>query len=187
MTDLDEDAKQRIKLARDFAKELSAPERVKGLLAVADNSSESLRPSNQSLDSGKDGTVVASVITNGIELQMQRALAFMGRIYVGSIPFDLGEDDVRQTFSICGPVKAVSMSVDSLTQKHKGFCFVEYEVPESAILALSQMDGMPMGQRTLRVGRPNNAPALAGAVEQISKEGKAHPRLFVSGIHRSSL
>jgi len=33
------------------------------------------------------------------------------------------------------------MSWDPLTKRHKGFGFVEYEVPESAQLALEQMNG----------------------------------------------
>ena len=33
------------------------------------------------------------------------------------------------------------MSWDPLTKRHKGFGFVEYEVPEAAQLALEQMNG----------------------------------------------
>lgn len=43
------------------------------------------------------------------------------------------------------------MSWDPLTQKHKGFAFVEYEIPEGAQLALEQMNGAMMGGRNIKV------------------------------------
>lgn len=39
------------------------------------------------------------------------------------------------------------MSWDSVTQKHKGFAFVEYEIPEAAQLSLEQMNGVMLGGR----------------------------------------
>lgn len=43
------------------------------------------------------------------------------------------------------------MSWDPITQKHKGFAFVEYEIPEGAQLALEQMNGAMMGGRNIKV------------------------------------
>lgn len=39
------------------------------------------------------------------------------------------------------------MSWDPVTQKHKGFAFVEYEIPEAAQLSLEQMNGVMLGGR----------------------------------------
>lgn len=50
------------------------------------------------------------------------------------------------------------MSWDPVTQKHKGFAFVEYEIPEGAQLALEQMNGAMLGGRNIKVGRPSNMP-----------------------------
>ncbi len=44
------------------------------------------------------------------------------------------------------------MSWDPITQKHKGFAFVEYELPEAAQLALEQMNGVVIGGRNIKVG-----------------------------------
>lgn len=77
-------------------------------------------------------------------LQRHQALVLMCRIYVGSISFELKEDTVRQAFSPFGPIKTINMSWDPSTQKHKGFAFIEYEVPEAAHLALEQMNGYMM-------------------------------------------
>lgn len=43
------------------------------------------------------------------------------------------------------------MSWDPITQKHKGFAFVEYEIPEAAQLALEQMNGVMLGGRNIKV------------------------------------
>ena len=74
------------------------------------------------------------------------------RIYVGSINFELGEDTVRQAFQPFGSIKAINMSWDSATMKHKGYSFVEYETPEAAQLALEQMNGVVIGGRNIKVG-----------------------------------
>ena len=42
--------------------------------------------------------------------------------------------------------------------RHKGFCFLEYEIPEAAQLALEQMNNAILGGRTIKVGRPSNMP-----------------------------
>lgn len=72
-------------------------------------------------------------------------------MYVGSISFELREDTVRQSFQPFGPIKSITMSWDPITQKHKGFAFVEYELPEAAQLALEQMNGVVIGGRNIKV------------------------------------
>ena len=73
------------------------------------------------------------------------------RIYVGSINFEVKEDTIRQTFLPFGPIRSISMSWDPITQKHKGFAFVEYEMPEAAQLALEQMNGTIISGRNIKV------------------------------------
>lgn len=73
------------------------------------------------------------------------------RVYVGSISFELKEDTIRQAFLPFGPIKSINMSWDPVTQKHKGFAFVEYEIPEAAQLALEQMNGVMIGGRNIKV------------------------------------
>ncbi|CAJ0632433.1 7501_t:CDS:2 [Entrophospora sp. SA101] len=45
----------------------------------------------------------------------------------------------------------------------KEFCFIEYETPEGASLALETMNGAELGGRQLKVGRPNNYTAATAA------------------------
>lgn len=88
------------------------------------------------------------------------------RVYVGSISFELKEDTIRAAFLPFGPIKSINMSWDPVTQKHKGFAFVEYEIPEGAQLALEQMNGAMLGGRNIKVGRPSNMPQAVSQIFQ---------------------
>lgn len=70
---------------------------------------------------------------------------------MGSISFELKEDTIRQAFLPFGPIKSINMSWDPVTQKHKGFAFVEYDLPEAAQLSLEQMNGVMLGGRNIKV------------------------------------
>ncbi len=50
-----------------------------------------------------------------------------------------------------GPIKSVNLSWDPITNKHKGFAFIEYDLPEAAQLALEQMNGVMIGGRNIKV------------------------------------
>lgn len=58
---------------------------------------------------------------------------------------------MKNAFQPFGPIKNVSLSWDAIANKHKGFAFVEYDVPEAATLALEQMNGVMLGGRNIKV------------------------------------
>ncbi|XP_056599594.1 poly(U)-binding-splicing factor PUF60-B isoform X4 [Triplophysa dalaica] len=118
-----------------------------------------------------------------VAAQRQRALAIMCRVYVGSIYYELGEDTIRQAFAPFGPIKSIDMSWDSVTMKHKGFAFVEYEVPEAAQLALEQMNSVMLGGRNIKVGRPSNIGQAQPIIDQLAEEARAFNRIYVASIH----
>uniref|UniRef100_A0A1A8CHR4 Poly-U binding splicing factor a n=1 Tax=Nothobranchius kadleci TaxID=1051664 RepID=A0A1A8CHR4_NOTKA len=118
-----------------------------------------------------------------VAAQRQRALAIMCRVYVGSIYYELGEDTIRQAFIPFGPIKSIDMSWDSVTMKHKGFAFVEYEVPEAAQLALEQMNSVILGGRNIKVGRPSNIGQAQPIIEQLAEEARAFNRIYVASVH----
>ncbi|KAL8564371.1 hypothetical protein ACOMHN_057393 [Nucella lapillus] len=116
-------------------------------------------------------------------VQRQQALALMCRIYVGSINFEIREDTIKQAFLPFGPIKSVNLSWDPITNKHKGFAFIEYEVPEAAQLALEQMNGVMIGGRNIKVGRPSNMPQAQPIIEQLAIEATHYFRVYVASIH----
>ncbi|VDP37865.1 unnamed protein product [Schistosoma mattheei] len=113
----------------------------------------------------------------------QQALILLSRIYVGSISFEIGEEEIRKTFSPFGPIKSVALSWDTVLQKHKGFAFVEFEVPEAASLALDQMNGYTLAGRNLKVGRPSNAPQTAALEAELRAEVSTKPRVYIASVH----
>lgn len=98
---------------------------------------------------------------------------------MGSVQFDIGEADITTLFSQFGPLKRVDMMPDPLHRRHRGFGFLEFETPEAAALALTIMDGVELGGRAIKVGRPNNFPAEMAP-------GLPRPipaRLYVANLH----
>lgn len=58
---------------------------------------------------------------------------------------------LKQAFLAFGPVKAVSLTFDPITNRHKGFAFVEFETPEAAQLSIEQMNGVVLSGRNIKV------------------------------------
>jgi len=116
-------------------------------------------------------------------LQRHQAVVLMCRVYVGSINFEVKEDTIRQAFLPFGPIRSISMSFDPITQKHKGFAFVEYEMPEAAQIALEQMNGVIISGRNIKVGRPSNMPQAQAVIDEIIEEAKKYNRIYIASIH----
>ncbi|XP_040577276.1 poly(U)-binding-splicing factor PUF60 [Lepeophtheirus salmonis] len=117
-------------------------------------------------------------------LQRHQAIVLMCRVYVGSINFEVKEDTIKQAFLPFGPIRSISMSWDPITQKHKGFAFVEYEMPEAAQLSLEQMNGVIISGRNIKVGRPSNMPQAQAVIDDITEEAKKYNRIYVASIHQ---
>ncbi len=74
----------------------------------------------------------------------------MKTIYVGNLPFNSTEDDIRELFAPHGEVQSVKLITDRETGRPRGFGFVEME-GDAATAAISALDGGDYGGRTLRV------------------------------------
>lgn len=72
------------------------------------------------------------------------------RIYVGNLPFTATEDDLSELFSQHGEVLSVNLINDRQTGRPRGFGFVEMD-EDAAQSAISSLDGVEYGGRTLRV------------------------------------
>lgn len=92
------------------------------------------------------------------------------RIYVGSLHYDLAEHDIRGVFEAFGKITEVTMSYEPATGKSKGYCFIEYENPNSANQALQAMNGFELAGRQIKVGKPDGAPGagMMGASGSLS-------------------
>ncbi|KAH9855065.1 hypothetical protein C2E23DRAFT_867143 [Lenzites betulinus] len=72
-------------------------------------------------------------------------------IFVGGLHRDLTEGDVVTIFSQYGEIMDVNMPRDKETGKQKGFAFVMYEDQRSTVLAVDNLNGAKVLDRTLRV------------------------------------
>ena len=73
----------------------------------------------------------------------------MKKIYVGNLPFNATEDDIRALFAQYGTVQSVSLITDRETGQPRGFGFVEMD--EGANNAIAALDQKDYGGRNLKV------------------------------------
>lgn len=74
----------------------------------------------------------------------------MKTIYLGNLPFDATEDDVRELFTAHGEVAGVTLVCDRETGRPRGFGFVKMS-PDDADRAIDALDGTEFRGRSLRV------------------------------------
>jgi RNA recognition motif-containing protein len=74
------------------------------------------------------------------------------RLYVGNLPFDVDESQVRTLFQEGGRgVTEVKIVMDRDTGRPRGFAFVEMASQADAQAAITAMNGREVGGRTLTV------------------------------------
>jgi RNA recognition motif-containing protein len=72
-------------------------------------------------------------------------------IYVGSLPFDVTEGELKELFAPFGQVTEVRMIMDKFSGKSKGFGFVEMPSKEEAEKAINALNGKDMKGRAMTV------------------------------------
>jgi RNA recognition motif-containing protein len=81
----------------------------------------------------------------------------MTTIYVGNLPFDVSEQDVRALFERHGQVESVKLINDRETGKPRGFGFVDMAQAQ-APSAIAALNGFTMNGRALRVNEAQERP-----------------------------
>jgi RNA recognition motif-containing protein len=71
------------------------------------------------------------------------------KIYVGNLPFDSTEDDIRALFAEHGTVTSVALITDRQTGAPRGFGFVEMD--SGADEAIRALNNHELGGRALKV------------------------------------
>ncbi|KAH8276359.1 hypothetical protein KR026_004754 [Drosophila bipectinata] len=74
-----------------------------------------------------------------------------GRIFFRNLAYTSTEDELQKLFEQFGPVVEVSLPVDKLTRKIKGFGTVTYMMPEHALKAFNALDGTDFHGRLLHL------------------------------------
>ena len=73
------------------------------------------------------------------------------KIYVGNLPYDVPESELRAAFEPFGPVESVSLVEDKVTGELIGFAFVEMADPANAGAAIAALNGKKIRGRALVV------------------------------------
>lgn len=85
----------------------------------------------------------------GTEEERQQATC----LYVGNLPYQSREEEMRRLFEPFGALKSVSMPMEHDGRKNRGYCFVDYEMREDAEKAFQkwQEGGLELDGRRLRL------------------------------------
>jgi RNA recognition motif-containing protein len=73
------------------------------------------------------------------------------KIYVGNMPYETTEDDLRKAFEAHGQVDSVAVITDKFTGRAKGFGFVEMPNSAEAQSAIDSLNDKDFMSRSLKV------------------------------------
>jgi len=90
------------------------------------------------------------------------------QLYVGSLHFNLTEQDIKQVFEPFGELEFVDLHRDPVTSRSKGYAFVQFKRAEDAKMALEQMEGFELAGRQLRVNTVHEKGSTKGVSYQDS-------------------
>jgi RNA recognition motif-containing protein len=73
------------------------------------------------------------------------------KIYVGNLPYEVTEEELRQEFGTFGAVTSVNIIKDKFSGRSKGFGFVEMAVVSEGQAAIAGLNGKALKDQTLIV------------------------------------
>lgn len=82
---------------------------------------------------------------------MQTSVNDKRTLYVGGLEESVTEDTLRAAFVPFGEIIEINVPLDSATQKHRGFAFVQFDERGDAADAIDNMNGAELFGRVLRV------------------------------------
>ncbi len=77
-------------------------------------------------------------------------------IYVGNIPYNLKEEDLREVFNEYGKIVSIKLITDKFTGRSKGFGFIEMENDEQEELAINEGNRRVASGRNLVVSKAHS-------------------------------
>ncbi|MCB1867349.1 MAG: RNA-binding protein [Gammaproteobacteria bacterium] len=74
-------------------------------------------------------------------------------IYVGNLPYNVTEDELREAFSEFGKVTSATLIIDKMSGRSKGFGFVEMGNNAEADAAIKALNESPFKGRNIKVNQ----------------------------------
>ena len=84
------------------------------------------------------------------------------KVFVGNLPFSLGETELRELFGQKGTVDSVTVMRDVDTGRSRGFAFVEMATQEDAKKAIAELNAYSLDGRNLTVNEARPKPERRG-------------------------
>ena len=84
------------------------------------------------------------------------------RLYVGNLPYEVGEAELQELFGRAGAVDSVHVMRDMATGRTRGFAFVEMATDEGAQKAITELDKYELSGRALTVNEARPRPERSG-------------------------
>ena len=73
------------------------------------------------------------------------------KLFVGGMSYNTTEDTLKETFSKAGTVESVTIIIDKISGRSKGFGFVEMSSEEEAQKAIEMFNGKELDGRNITV------------------------------------
>jgi len=93
------------------------------------------------------------------------------RLYVGSLHYNITEEDIRAVFEPFGDLEFVNLHRDADTGRSKGFAFVQFKNASDAKRALQDVNGLELAGRQLKVGPVNESAKGEGGMLELDDDG----------------
>jgi len=84
------------------------------------------------------------------------------RLYVGNLSFTTTQATIEAAFAAAGEVREVAMPTDRETGQPRGFAFVTMGNASAATAAISQLNGLVLDGRQIKVNEAQERPPRGG-------------------------
>ena len=95
------------------------------------------------------------------------------KLYLGNLPLDVTENDLRDMLSQHGPVNEINVIMDKTTGRARGFAFATMNTEEGAKAAILALNGKDWKGRALTVNEARPREARHGSNRPYGGGGRA--------------
>jgi RNA recognition motif-containing protein len=104
------------------------------------------------------------------------------KLFVGGLPFDFSDDQLRNLFAKAGTVLSAEMVPDPKNKRTRGFGFVTLPGKQEALAAIEMLKGTKVGDKTIYITEarekpPRKAPPLPRAPRPPRTPRYPHPSI----------
>jgi RNA recognition motif-containing protein len=88
-------------------------------------------------------------------------------IYVENLSYDADHDSIAALFAEFGEIKKISLPIDKITGRRKGFCFIDFEEEDNEDAAITRLNEYEFLGRCLKISKA----ITSGDAEPPSRSG----------------